>query len=53
MNKEELQKLAAKIVRELLEYDNMDFNPEEQYDHDRRVTFVKDAILAAWEKCKK
>jgi hypothetical protein len=52
MNNEELQKLAAKIVRELSEYDNMDFNSEEQHYHDRRVTFVKDAILAAWEKVK-
>jgi hypothetical protein len=42
-----LKELAEKIVKKLLEYDNMDFNPEEQHDHDRRVTFVKDAILKA------
>jgi hypothetical protein len=42
--------LAEKIVVELMEYDNMDFNDEEQHQHDRRVTFVSDALRAALSK---
>lgn len=37
---------AEKIVIELLEYDNMDFNDEEQHHHDRRVRFVQGVLIA-------
>jgi hypothetical protein len=45
--KQALADNAEKIVIELLEYNNMDFNEEEQHQHDRRVTFVKDSLLTA------
>ena len=44
-----VENIAEKLVIELLEYDNMDFNDEERHYHERRVTAAKDAILAAIE----
>ena len=41
--------LANEIVVELLEYDNMDFNDEEQHYHDRRVRFVTDSLTAHFQ----
>lgn len=42
----ETDDIANKIVIELMEYSSMDFNDEELYQHNRRVTLVKDAMIA-------
>jgi Lar family restriction alleviation protein len=50
---EGLEVIAEKAVIKLMEYDNMDFNEDEQYDHIQRIKTILSALNQAVAKVTK